>query len=100
MNRLTNHEIRLFFAKARRVRHPSFDILLLPAKHPQGRLVVITPRKIGNAPERNKVRRRLKAIFHEENISSQGIDLVVIIKEPGIACSFDTLKDLLRNALQ
>jgi ribonuclease P protein component len=100
MSAFTRHEIAQIFNKARRVlRHPGFDVLALPSTHAGGRLLVVTPRKVGNAPQRNKIRRRLKAIFHEENFCAYGIDFIVIIKPGGTALSFEQLKMVFTDAV-
>jgi ribonuclease P protein component len=54
---------------------------------------------VGTAPERNKVRRRLKAIFYEEKLFDQGYDCVVIVKKPGVLLTFDQWKQLLIESL-
>jgi len=93
---LSQRDIRTIFRKARRVyQGPGLDLLLYPSPVDTGRLLVVTSRKIGSAPQRNRVRRRLKAIFHEEQLGIHGIDCIAIIKKPGISYSFDQLKELL-----
>lgn len=94
-------EIQLLLKKARRViKHPSLHILLAPAATLQGRIVVITSRKVGNAPARNTVRRRLKSIFYEQNLYSKGFDCLVIIKKDAKALTFQDLKNILFMAFQ
>lgn len=95
---MTKPEIEKIFKQARRyLRHSGLDILLHPAAGPAS-LLVITPKAIGNSPERNKVRRRLKAIFYEANLNASGFDCIIIIKKPGINLSYDFLKELLQKA--
>ncbi|MFT6765787.1 MAG: ribonuclease P protein component [Alteromonas naphthalenivorans] len=62
-----------------------------------GRILIITPRRSGNSPERNLIRRRLKSIFIEDELSQKNIDLVVIVRREGIDTSFGTLKKLLHR---
>lgn len=91
--KLTKKEIKTLFQSAKRVlRQPGLDILLGPTTHPIGHIVVVTPRLVGNAPARNKVRRRLKAIFYEERLFDQPYDCIVIIKKGGAELSFGELK--------
>jgi ribonuclease P protein component len=87
------------FKKARRViAHPGLHILLAPRTESHGRILIIASRKTGNAPERNKIRRRLKSIFYEEKLYAKDFDCIVIVKKEGTALSFAELKDLLLKA--
>jgi len=98
---MTEKEVSLMFKTARRaLRHPGLDILCAPAVQDVGRILVITAKKIGSAPKRNLIRRRLKAIFFEEKLFELGLDCIVIIKKPGIDLEFDELKKLLANTLK
>lgn len=97
----TQKDIKALFSKARRVlRQPGLDVLLAPKKFFSGHLLVVTPRKIGNAPERNKVRRRLKAVFYEEKLFEAPYDCIVIVKPGGIKIPFSQLRKMLLSAYQ
>jgi ribonuclease P protein component len=85
----------LFKAACCRFKKPGIDILLAPALLPHGRILVITSRKVGNAPTRNKIRRRLKAIFYEEKLFEKGHECIAIIKPEGAHTSFEELKKML-----
>ncbi len=103
LSHFTPQEVKTIFNKARRVyKGPGLDILLHPidpnAGKPFGRILVITPRKIGSAPERNRIRRRLKDIFYKQALYEKKIDCFVIIKKPGIGLSYDALLTLLLDA--
>ncbi|HEV2601004.1 MAG TPA: ribonuclease P protein component [Candidatus Babeliales bacterium] len=101
MRSLTRKEIQTIFATARRaLKHPGCDFLLAPRSGPEARLLVVTSRKIGNSPERNKVRRRLKAIFYENQLYNQPFDCIIIVKKPGIEIDFDTWKLLVLQTIQ
>jgi ribonuclease P protein component len=77
-------EIKSFLSRARRVYSgPSFDIRLAAHQNPtQARLLIVTPRKMGNAPQRNLFKRRIKAIFHEQQLALCGYDIAIFGK-PG-----------------
>ena len=93
-------EISQFFASAQRVlKHPGLTILMAPKSAATGRLLIVTPRKIGNAPKRNKIRRRLKALFYEEKLSEGSFDCACIMRKEGTILSFSELKDLLLKAV-
>ena len=107
ISHFTKREVSQLFKKARAaIRHPGLTILCAPTspvnatnQRPPGRILVITPRKIGSAPERNRIRRRLKALFYEKKYFELGIDCIIIVKKPGIALSFAQLATLLEQAL-
>lgn len=100
ITRFTEQEIKSLFAHARRTYKSSeMDILIAPACHSYGRILVVTPARIGNAPQRNKLRRQIKAIFYEEKLFSLGYECVVIAKIKAKFLSFDELKKVLFKAL-
>ena len=59
-----------------------------------GRILLITSAKVGNAPERNLLRRRSKAIFYQEKMFTQGLHYVAIFKKPATKLSYDQLKTI------
>jgi len=100
-SRFSEKEVSHLFKTARRaLRHPGLDILCAPAAQKAGRILVITSAKVGSAPKRNLIRRRLKAIFFEEKLFELGVDCVVIIKKAGIDLDFEQLKKLLTKAIK
>ncbi len=101
ISHFSQSDIRKIFRKARRVlRNPGLDILLYPSSHEFGRVLVVTSRKVGNAPQRNTVRRRLKAIFYKDELFKHNLDCFVIIKKSGINYSSDQLSDLIHHAFK
>ncbi len=70
-----------------------------PAGGP-GSLVVVTPRRIGTAPERNRVRRRLRALFYENGLFAYPYFCVVIVNERGVGLSFGELTRLVVSAYE
>lgn len=80
-------------------RYPEFDIKSMQAANEYGRILIITSKKIGSAPKRNKARRRLRAIFYEEKLYLKHLDVVVFCKEAINNISFDKLKSNLINCL-
>ena len=100
LSRFTKQEVSQMFKKARRsLRHPGLDIMFAPKEQETGRILVITSRRTGPASQRNRIRRRLKAIFYEEKLSERGFDCIVIVKKPGVDLNFDELKELLLKSL-
>lgn len=97
----TQTEIRQLFSKARRVlKHPGLDLLIAPTGQPKGKLIVVTPGRVGNAVARNTVRRRIKALFDQEHLRSQGYDAIVFVKKEGVKLNYEQLKQLILSSLQ
>ena len=63
-----------------------------------GRILMIIPRRSGNSPQRNLIRRRLKSIFREEKLCEKLKDIVVIVRSEGINTPFDALRTMLVEA--
>jgi len=100
ITRLPEQDIKQLLKHARRIhKSPELDILIAPARLPYGRILVITPARIGNAPQRNLLRRRLKAVFYEEKLFSLGFDCAIIAKLKATTLDFDALKTLLMKTL-
>jgi ribonuclease P protein component len=98
LSTFSNDEVKTIFRSASiRKKFEGIDVLCAPQLSTWGRLLVVTPRKSGNAPQRNKIRRRLKAIFYEEKFFERGYDCVVFVKKEGINLSFDELKAMLMS---
>lgn len=60
-----------------------------------GRLLVVTPRAVGTAPQRNKIRRRLKAIFYENKLFERPFDYAIIIRKEATQLPFDSLEEII-----
>lgn len=79
---------------------PFLDIKIAPKTKAVARILPVTPRKSGNAPERNLFRRRMKALFHELNLYEGAYDWIFFAK-PGISdLSFEQLRDIVLQVLQ
>jgi len=77
------------------------DIKMATVPQERGHLIVITPRAVGNAPQRNRIRRRIKAIFHEHKLLQKDTVWLFFIKKEGISLEFsDLLKIVLDSALK
>ena len=101
LSNFSQKEVTQLFKNARRVvKHPGIHVLVAPASKPEGRILVVTPKRIGNAPTRNRIRRRFKALFHENKLNQQGKDCVIIVKKEGTALPFDKLETLLLQAFE
>jgi ribonuclease P protein component len=100
ITRFTKQEIKNLFAHARRqYRSPELDILVAPACQNFGKILVVTPARIGSAPQRNTIRRRIKSIFYQEKLFELGFTCIVLAKAHSPSLSFDILKHALIKAL-
>jgi len=88
----------IFHSTGSRKRTDLLDFLFAKNTNKNGRILVIISRKVANAPKRNKLRRRLKSIFLEENLLHGPIDCIVICKIGSADLPFAELKIRLINA--
>src|SRR4051794_37432617 len=93
LSRFYKKEIDLLLSTARRkCRYQGLDIRLAPKGGECARILVITPRKSGNAPQRNKIRRRIKALFYEEKLYQGDQDWIIFVKKEAQQHDFQQLK--------
>lgn len=94
-------EISDAFKQARlKVRYSGLKLLVAPSDQKHGKLLLITPRRSGNAPTRNLFRRRMKAIFKENNLLEKNVVLIAIVDSNGIALSFKKLQQLVLGCFE
>jgi ribonuclease P protein component len=87
------HEIGELLKKARRVfKDAAFEVRLAPTHQYPGRVLIITPAKIGTAPQRNLFRRRVKAIFYGEQLYTKGYNWVIFAYKEAPSVPFQELK--------
>ena len=77
-----------------------FVILTSPCILSFGRILPITSKKVGNAPERNKLRRQSRAIFYENQLFAQQLDMVIIFKSPAKKLPFQSLQSIIIKTMQ
>jgi ribonuclease P protein component len=93
-------EVSAFFKRAKLgLRNAGLTILYAPRTLAFGRILLITSRKAGNAPQRNRIRRQLRAIFYADKLYERGFDCAVIVRAPAMDYSFDALRTLCTTAL-
>lgn len=100
LSKWTQQEVQNLFENATAAhKSKELTILVAPSLLKYGRIMLTTPKKIGNAPTRNKLRRRLKSIFYQQKLYTLGKDLAFLTK-PGIdRFSFEKLETLLIKAI-
>jgi ribonuclease P protein component len=93
ITQFTQSEIKQLFRTARTIsRNAGLSIRIAPRSGALGRLLIITSRKIGSAPERNKIRRQLKAIFYQEKLYELPYDFIIHTTKESILLPFQELK--------
>lgn len=100
LSRFTKLEMNAVFKAAFSVHKDQFITILAsrPSIKEYGRALFITPKKIGNAPKRNKIRRRIKSIIRENKLYERKQDMVFIVKSLSSKPSFDKIKKIVLKA--
>jgi ribonuclease P protein component len=100
MTNFKQHEVdELFKATIARYKIQGLDIRLAPKFLSRARILIVTPRACGNAPKRNRIRRRIKSIFYEQQYYEQAYDWIILVRKEAIMLEFDQLKALMAQAL-
>jgi len=100
ISKFKRKEIDLLFQHGQAVyKSKELVILTAPCILSFGRVLLITSRKVGNAPERNLLRRQGRAIFYEEKFFALNKDCVIIFKSPATKLSFDQLKLIIKKSM-
>lgn len=78
---------------------PGFKLLQSKIEQPDhtnmGKLLIVISRKVGNAVERNKLRRQIKSIFFEEKLYVKPKKSILIVYKEAKDLSFDQIKKFL-----
>ena len=99
LSKFSSAEVKKAFDTAiLRKNQDGLHLVVSPRQKEFGRILVITPRKSGNSPARNRIRRQLKALFYQEKLYEQPYDILVLVSKDGIRKSSDELKVILLQA--
>ncbi len=82
------------------LKHDGFLLLKAPRHGEFGRILIVIAKHVGNAPERNKKRRQIKALFYENNIYQKEFDWIIVLKKPILLLNFQELSELLLPIMQ
>ena len=101
---LTKNEIDFAFKNAR-LSYQILGLKLLEAplffrEEITGKILIVIPKRFGNACKRNKLKRQIKSIFHEEKLYNKPILSILIAYKQAKDLSFDDIKTFLVHALQ
>ena len=95
-----NHVFQRLYRKGNRSAMPTIALYSRPNGRAYNRLGLTTGAKLGHAVVRNKLRRRLRAIYrlHEAELKP-GFDIVVVCRAGAVTASYQRLeRDFLRLA--
>ena len=99
ITKFSPREVDSLWKQARRViRHAGLDLLKAPRSGKFGRILMVIPKRIGNAPTRNKLRRQIRHIFYENKLFNGDSDWIVIARPGAHEIPFATLEDLFVQA--
>jgi ribonuclease P protein component len=93
-------EISALFEAARKIQTNSFVALIQTQdgkRGTKGRVAYIAGRKLGNAPNRNKIKRRLREAAHHCQAPWEGFDVVLVAKKKAISVSFISMVEDMRR---
>jgi len=84
ITQFSKQEINELFQKSNRIFYNNaVTVLAAPRSKDYARMLLVTPRVVGNAVKRNLLRRRLKEIFRKEDLPKKlQFDLVVLARKP------------------
>lgn len=96
-----NHEFRRLYHKGKSAVSPYFAIYCRKNNRKFSRLGITTGVKLGNAVKRNRVRRRIRALYrsNEQRILS-GYDIVVVARTRGIYGRYSDMESSFRQLLK
>lgn len=95
-----NHVFQRLYRKGKRAATPTLALYSRPNRQGGNRLGLTTGAKLGHAVVRNKLRRRLRAIYRtHESEFKPGFDIVVVCRAASVEASYRRLeRDFLKLA--
>ena len=101
ITQFSKNEIDNLWKKARRVlKHNGLHLLKAPKSETIARILMVIPRRVGNAPTRNKIRRQIRHLFYENKLYEGDTDWIVIVKPDATKLTFQEIQNLLLSAPQ
>jgi ribonuclease P protein component len=100
ITKFSKKEIQNLFKKSYTILHKAeIDIKIAPKMENFGKILIITPKNIGNAPKRNLIRRRIKSIFYQEKMYNLGYDFIAFCKKGITNFGFEEIKNIFQSIL-
>ncbi|MDA8103312.1 MAG: ribonuclease P protein component [Nitrospiraceae bacterium] len=84
-------------ARGFKYRAGALSLVFLPGDEPEVRLGMSVPRKVGKAVVRNKLRRRVRAIFREQESSMAAGSYVVLAYPQSAALDYHQLSEIVTS---
>lgn len=101
ISQFSKSEIDVAFKRAHGVlKHDGLTVLCAPAQKEYGRILIIASKKVGNAPQRNRLRRQFKNIFFENKLWETKQDTIVILRAAAKDIPFAFLQEFLLKAVK
>lgn len=99
LSKFTRNEIlSLFASTVMRFKKGGLDLRFAPAKKEFGRILIIIPKRAGSAPLRNRLKRRLKALFYENKWHEKKIDCIVSAHKEATRLTYTELCNIFETA--
>lgn len=94
-------EFRQILKSGRRMAHPAILIYIYTRGETGApRLGLVTSRKLGSAPKRNRLKRRLREVFRlHKHLLKRGLDIVFIPGKPAVDMAYRQLEDIIMGQL-
>jgi ribonuclease P protein component len=96
-------DFKRVFKTGRKLAHPALFIYIEPktGSAPKSRLGLVTSGKLGNAVQRNRLKRRLREIFRlHKHAFSPPLDIIFVPRMGACKLSFDSLKNAALGLLE
>lgn len=101
LTKFSNVEIDTLFKKAIPIiKNKHVVILSSAATKSFGRILIIVKKKVGSAPVRNLLRRRVKHAFYEKKLHLYKKDIIFIARKDIVKLSFQDIENLLCSVFQ
>lgn len=102
ITKLSRREIEHAFSQAIKVESNTYFTMLRADplfEYKEGKILILIPKKVGSAPQRNKLRRRIKEIARKAEIEKKVYVWIIIARKENRNFEFQRLKDFILRGL-